>query len=119
MKKVLFAVYQSPVGSIWINEALRSAFGMYGEELEPAILLMEDAVLAVNKNTHPENLGCLPLSMSFRYLERYGTPVYVVKEDLEKRKIKEEDIEPAWKAKIISNEEISDFIHSFDRVIFF
>lgn len=86
MKKVLFAVYQSPVGSIWINEALRSAFGMYGEELEPAILLMEDAVLAVNKNTHPENLGCLPLSMSFRYLERYGTPVYVVKEDLEKER---------------------------------
>lgn len=119
MKKVLFVVYQSPAGSIWVNEALRSAFGMYGEDLEPAILFMEDAVIAVNKNTHPESLGCLSLSMSFKYLERYGTPVYIVKEDLEKRKIKEEDIEPAWKAKIITKEELSSFVHSFDKVIIF
>ncbi len=119
MKKVLFVVYQSPSGSIWVNEALRCAFGMYGEDLEPSILFMEDAVVAVNKNTHPEKLGCLSLSMSFKYLERYGTPIYVVKEDLEKRKIKEEDIEPTWKAQIITNDELSSFIHSFDRIIFF
>uniref|UniRef100_A0A7C3MGP1 Intracellular sulfur oxidation protein n=1 Tax=Dictyoglomus thermophilum TaxID=14 RepID=A0A7C3MGP1_DICTH len=119
MKKVLLVVYQSPGGSIWVNEALRSAFGMYGEDLEPSILLMEDAVVAVNQNTHPENLGCLSLSLSFKYLERYGTPVYVVKEDLESRKVKEEDLEPKWKVNIISKDNLSDFIHSFDRVIFF
>ena len=86
MKKVLFIVYQSPGGAIWVNETLRSAFGMYGEDLEPAILLMQDSVIALNKNTHPENLGLLSLTMTFKYLERYGTPVYAVKEDLEEKK---------------------------------
>ncbi|MBP8612775.1 MAG: DsrE family protein [Candidatus Atribacteria bacterium] len=119
MKKVLFIVYQSPGGAIWVNETLRSAFGMYGEDLEPAILLMQDSVIALNKNTHPENLGLLSLTMTFKYLERYGTPVYAVKEDLEEKKIKDEDIEPTWKAQILKKDELPDFVHSFDKVIVF
>ncbi|ERM91811.1 MULTISPECIES: DsrE family protein [Caldanaerobacter] len=119
MKKVLFAVYTSPVGSIWINEAFRSAFGMYGEDLEPAVLFVEEAVLAVRSSCKPELIGCLPLAMTFKYIEKYQTPVYAVKEDLDKFNIKEDEIAPQWNLKIVSKDELPEFVHSFDKVVIF
>ena len=119
MKKILFAVYNSPVGSIWINEAFRSAFGMYGEDLEPVVLFVNEAVLAVRRQCKPEIIGCLPLSITFKYLEKYNTQVYAVKEDLEKYSIKENEIEPHWNLKTIIKEELPEFVHSFDKVVFF
>jgi len=115
-KKLLFVVYQSPVGSIWVNEAFRTAFGMYGEDLEPAVLLMREAVVAVSKSCRPECLGLLPVSMVKRYLARYGTPVYVVKEDLEKFKVRELDEE--YRPTLVSEEDLSKLFHEYDRVIF-
>jgi len=119
MKKILFAVYTSPAGSIWINETFRSIFGMYGQDIEPAALLLNEAVLAVHTNCKPEQCGVLPLSITFRYIEKYQTKVYAVKEDLERYDIKENEIEPHWNLHIISKSELADFIHSFDNVIFF
>ncbi len=58
-KKILFVVYQAPAGSIWVNEAFRTAFGMYGEDIEPSVLLMEEATVALSKKTKPECLGYL------------------------------------------------------------
>lgn len=119
MKKVLFAVYNSPVGSIWINEAFRSAFGMYGEDLEPVVLFVNEAVLAIRKQCKPEIIGCLPISITFKYLKKYDTQVYAIKEDIGKYSITENDIEPDWNLKTISKEELPEFIHSFDKVVFF
>lgn len=119
MKKVLFAVYTSPVGSIWINETFRSIFGMYGQDLEPSALLLNEAVLAVRKNCKPEICGVLPLSITFKYIEKYGTKVFALKEDLERYNIKENEIEPRWNLHLISKSELPEFIHSFDNVIFF
>lgn len=116
MKKLLFVAYQSPVGSIWVNEAFRTAFGMYGEDLEPSVLLLDEACVAVSKNTKPELLGLLPLSICHRYVKNYGTPVYVVKEDLEKFKVRE--LDENFSPKILSKEELSEFFHQFDHVIF-
>lgn len=115
-KKLLFVVYQSPVGSIWVNEAFRTAFGMYGEDLEPAVLLMHEAVVAVSKGCKPECLGLLPISMVKRYLSRYGTPVYVVREDLEKFKVKQIDEE--YNPILLSKEDLSKLFHEHDCVIF-
>ncbi|MGB9679997.1 MAG: DsrE family protein [Thermoanaerobacteraceae bacterium] len=119
MKKVLFAVYNSPVGSIWINEALRSAFGMYGEEIKPSVLFINDASLAVKKQCNPELIGCLPLSITFKYIEKYGTDVYAIKEDIKKYNINDEDVDPHWNLKIIEETNVPDFVHDFDKVIFF
>lgn len=119
MKKVLFLVYNSPVGSIWINEAFRSAFGMYGEDLEPAVMFVQDAVLAVRSTCKPEILGCLSLSILEKYLDRYQTPVYAIKEDLEYFNIKQEEINPMWKLQTISKSDLPNFLHSFDKVVIF
>ncbi|ACI17859.1 MAG TPA: DsrE family protein [Coprothermobacter proteolyticus] len=119
MRKVLFAVYQSPVGSIWVNEAFRCVFGMYAEDIEPAVLLVRDAVIALNKETKPEHLGLLPLNTTFKYIERYGTKVYAVKECLDWRKIKEEDIDPRWHAELISEKDLPKLLHEYDTVLWF
>jgi len=119
MKRVLFAVYTSPAGSIWINETFRSIFGMYGQDIEPVALLLNEAVLAVHTNCKPEQCGVLPLSITFRYIEKYQTKVYAVKEDLERYDIKENEIDPHWNLQVISKSELAKFIHSFDNVIFF
>ncbi|MDK2865517.1 MAG: hypothetical protein PWP37_1709 [Thermotogota bacterium] len=115
-KKVLFVAYQSPVGSVWPNEVFRTAFGMYGEDIEPAVLFLDEACVTVSKNTKPELLGLFPLTTCHRLIKRYGTPVYVVKEDLERYNVKE--MEEIFNPQILSKDELSDFLHQFDLVIF-
>jgi tRNA 2-thiouridine synthesizing protein C len=115
-KKVLFVVYQSPVGSIWVNEAFRTAFGMYGEDIEPAVMLLDSASVALSKDTSPESLGLLPIKIVQRFIKKYETPVYAVKEDLEKYKVK--NIDENFQAQVISKDKLSDFFHKFDYVIF-
>lgn len=115
-KKVLFVVYQSPVGSIWVNEGFRTAFGMYGEDIEPAVMLIDAATVALSKDTKPESLGLLSIKIVQRFIKRYKTPVYAVKEDLEKYNVKNVDEE--YGAQFINKDELSDFFHQYDLVIF-
>ncbi len=116
MKKLLFVAYQSPVGSIWVNETFRTAFGMYGEDLDPSVLLIDEASVALSKGTKPETIGLLPLSICHKYIKNYGTKVYTIKQHLEKFKVKE--LDENFKAEIIDEADLADFLHSFDYVIF-
>lgn len=116
MKKLLFVAYQSPVGSIWINEAFRTAFGMYGEDLEPSVLLIEEASVALAKTTKPEMLGLLPLSICHRYIKNYGTKVYAIKQHLEKYRVKE--LDENFGAQVFDEADLPEFLHGFDYVIF-
>ena len=116
MRKILLVVYQAPCGSIWVNEGFRTVFGMYGEDIDPAILLMDEAVIAVGKETEPKKLGLLPLKMVQKYIKKYETKVYVVKEDLEKYMVKE--IDEGYNPEIISLDEVKKLVHSADFVIF-
>lgn len=115
MKKVLFISYLPAPGSIFVNETFRTAFGMYGEDIEPVILLMEDSVVALGEKYSPEDLGLLPIKTVHRYINRYGTKVMAVKEDVESRKVK---IGSDWNVNLISKSNLSDFVHDFDIVIF-
>lgn len=115
-KKVLFVVYQAPVGAIWVNEAFRCAFGMYGEDIEPAVLLMDAAVITLSADTCPECLGLLPVKMVQRYVKRYETPVYAVEEDVKRFRV--ENIDAGYSAQMLAQSSLSEFFHSFDSVIF-
>ena len=115
MKKVLFISYLPAPGTIFVNETFRTAFGMYGEDIEPTVLLMEDSVISLNENYSPESLGLLPIKTVHRYIDRYETKVMAVKEDVEIRKVK---IGPEWNVELISKADLADFVHEFDLVIF-
>ncbi|MFU2158550.1 intracellular sulfur oxidation protein [Caldisericum sp. AR60] len=116
MKKLLFIVYQAPCGSIWVNELFRTAFGMYGEDLEPNVLLMEEASITIGKGTEPQKLGLFPIKIVQGYISKYETKVYAVKEDLESFNIK--DIDENYKAEIIPMKQVKELVHSSDFVIF-
>ncbi|OAA21129.1 hypothetical protein [Kosmotoga sp. DU53] len=115
MKKVLFVSYLPAPGSIFVNEAFRTAFGMYGEDIEPSILLMRDSVVALNKDYAPEKLGLLPIKIVHRYIKRYGTKVYAVEKDILDRKV---EVGEEWEIELISEEKLPDFMKDFDFVIF-
>ncbi len=116
MRRVLFVAYQAPVGSIWVNEVFRTAFGMYGEDIEPAVLLMDEAVTAIAERNAPERVGLLPVKIVKKYIEKYGTEVYAVEEDLEKFHVKE--IDAGCKANIISEADVRNLVRKCDFVIF-
>jgi len=115
-KQVLFVVYQAPVGAIWVNETFRSAFGMYGEDIEPAVLLMDAAVIALSDDTCPEKLGLLPVKMVQRYVKRYETPVLAVKEDVERFHV--DNISEHFGVQMVAEDALSELFHSYDNVIF-
>jgi len=115
-KKVLFVVYQAPVGAIWVNETFRSAFGMYADDVEPTVLLMDAAVIALSSNTCPESLGLLPVSTVQRYVRRYETEVLAVAEDVEQYQVTE--IADAFGVKMVPEASLCEMFHSYDNVIF-
>lgn len=115
-KKVLFVCYQSPVGAIWPNESFRTAFGMYGEDIEPAVMLLRHAVTVLSKDVSPESLGLLPIKIVQRFVKRYETPVFALKEDIERFNIREIDEE--YGATLIDEKSLSEFFHQYDYVIF-
>ena len=115
MKKVLFISYLPAPGSIFVNETFRTAFGMYGEDIEPVVLLMEDSVVALGEEYSPESIGLLTIKTVHRYINRYGTKVLAVKEDIESRKVK---IGSEWNIELISKSDLANFVHDFDLVIF-
>ena len=116
MKKVLFVIYQAPCGTVWPNEGFRSAFGMYGEDIEPEVLLVDQGVITVSQETEPKKLGLFSLKMVQRYIKRYETKIYVEKESLDRLKIT--DIDPEYHAEIIDHEKMVDLVHDKDFVIY-
>ncbi len=115
-KKVLFVCYQSPVGAIWPNETFRTAFGMFGEDIEPAVMFLKHGVVSLSKKTSPELLGLLPLKIVQRFVKRYGLPVYALKEDVENFKVN--DIDEAYNVTLIGENKLSDMFHDYDYVVF-
>lgn len=116
MKRILFVVYQSPVGTIWPNEAFRTAFGMYAEDLEPVVLLIDQACVVAAAETEPKKVGLLSIKMVQKYIDKYETKVIVEKESLEKYQVKA--LDEAYHAEILTRAEIKAQLPEFDQIIF-
>ncbi len=117
MKKILFVIYQAPGGTIWPNEGFRTAFGMYAEEdLEPEVLLIDQAAITVAQGTEPKDLGLLSIKMVQRYIQKYDTKVYVEKESLEKFQVP--DMDEGYVAELIDRASIQAKLAEYDNVIF-
>mgnify|MGYP001158006522 CR=1 FL=1 len=116
MKKVLFVIYQSPVGTIWPNEGFRTAFGMYAADIEPDVLLIDQGAIVVGTETEPAKLGLLPIKVCQKYIKKYETKVWVEKESLEKFNVRVLDQE--YNAEIISRADVKAMLAEYDRVVF-
>jgi tRNA 2-thiouridine synthesizing protein C len=116
MKKIMIVIYQAPGGTIWPSEGLRLTFGMYGEDIEPEVLFIDQGVIALSKDTEPGKLGLFPLKMCQRYIKKYETQLFAEKESLEKYRVHELDEE--FQAQVLSRGEIQEKIRQNDFVIF-
>ena len=116
MKKILFIIYQAPGGSIWPNEGFRTAFGMYADEVEPEVLLIDGAAIAVARETEPKKLGLLSIKMVQKYISKYGTKVLVEKESLEKYQVT--DLDKAYQAETLSRAELQNRLPEYDHIVF-
>lgn len=116
MKKILFVVYHAPCGSIWPNEGFRTAFGMYGEDIEPEILFVEQGVVALAQETEPSKLGLLSLKMVQKYLDRFETKIYAEKESLDRYRVPA--LDDGYHAEVISQDQVADMIREKDFVIY-
>ncbi|AEJ61009.1 uncharacterized protein involved in the oxidation of intracellular sulfur-like protein [Spirochaeta thermophila DSM 6578] len=116
MKKILFVVHHAPVGTIWVNEAFRTALGMYaGDDLEPSVLLLDRAVAALNAALAPDKVGLLPCSLAQKQLNRFGTQLYAVKEDLSAYRV--ENLDEGYPVTLVSKEHLSKLFHEHNFVI--
>ena len=116
MKKVLFVIYQAPGGSIWPNEGFRTAFGMYADEVEPEVLLLDQAAITVARETEPRKLNLLSIKMVQKYIGKYDTKVLVEKESLEKFRVT--DLDEAYQAEVLSRAELQARLPRYDHVVF-
>ena len=116
MKKILFVIYHAPVGSIWPNEGFRTAFGMYGEDIEPEVLFINQGVIAMAKETEPAKIGLFSLKMVQRYVNKYDTKVFAEKESLERFKVRE--LDENFHPEILTRAAIKEKIRDNDFVIF-
>ncbi len=115
-KKILFVVYHSPVGTIWINEAFRTAMGMYGEDIEPTVLLIEEAVVAVSATLKPDIVGVLPCTLAQKQLKKYGTQIYALREDLERYRVNA--IDEGYAVETVPRSSLSKLFHEQNLVVF-
>jgi tRNA 2-thiouridine synthesizing protein C len=116
MKKILFVIYQAPGGTIWPNEGFRTAFGMYADDVEPEVLLIDQAAITVARETEPKKLGLLSIKMVQKYIGRYDTKVLVEKESLEKFYVT--DLDEAFQAEVLSRAELHARLPQYDHVVF-
>lgn len=115
-KKLLFVVHQSPIGSIWVNEAFRTAMGMYGEDLEPMVLLVDEGVVAYSAALKPDIVGLLPCTLAQKMLQRYETKLLAVKEDLERYRVG--PLDGGYNVEVIPRSSLTDLFHDQNLVIF-
>ena len=116
MKKILIVIYQAPGGTIWPSEGLRLTFGMYGEDIEPEVLFIDQGVISLSKDTEPGKLGLFPLKMCQRYIKKYGTQVFAEKESLEQYRVN--DLDDEYQAQVLSRGELQEKIRKNDFVVF-
>jgi len=116
MKKVLFVVYHSPCGTVWPNEGFRTAFGMYGEDIEPEVLFIDQGVISLAQESDPAKAGLFPLKIVQKYLKKYDTAVYVEQESLERYRVP--SLDPEYHTTVLTRDQIRDFVHEKDFVVY-
>ena len=116
MKKILFVMYQAPVGTIWPNEGFRTAFGMYADDVEPEVLLIDQADITLARETEPKKLGLLSIKMVQKYIGKYDTKVLVEKESLEKYQVSE--LDDGYQAEVLTQADLKARLGDYDHVVF-
>ncbi|GMT42882.1 MAG: sulfurtransferase TusC [bacterium] len=114
--KFLFLMKKAPHGSIYPYEGLEVILIMAAYDQLINVAFVEDGVLSLVKGQDTSAIGVKDFSNTLRILEDYGVEhLYVDKESLEARGLKEEDL--ITPVEVVEKEKISSVMREQDVVL--
>ena len=118
VKKFLYINRKAPYGTIYALESLEVVLIAAAFDQDVSLAFLDDGVYQVVKGQHTKPIDVKNFSPTYRALEGYDIEkLYVEKESMEARGLKEEDfIVPM---KIIGAKEMADLMQSQDVVLSF
>lgn len=132
VKKFLYVNRRAPHGSNYAQEGLEVALIGAAFEQDVAMAYLDDGVFQLHKNQDTSALGTKNFSATYRALGDYDvTRVYVERESLAKRGLREDDLMPLvwqdqsdnWAEKplitLVSTTELADIVAAADVIMNF
>ncbi len=117
MKKVIILVNAAPYGTATPAEAYRTIQGLAGMGIETTCVLLGDGVFILLKDQKPEAIDMQNLSEAYKALSEFDVKIYVCKNSMEERGVKEDDIDGAHG--ILSCDDINKLIDKHHCVLTF
>ncbi len=90
--KVLILVNGAPYGTATPAEAFRTISGLAGMDVDTTCVLVEDGVYVALKDQNPETIDMQNLAKAYEMLKDFNARVYILKESMEERGIKEDEL---------------------------
>ncbi len=118
VKKFLYVNRKAPYGTIYALESLEVVLIAAAFDQDVSLAFLDDGVYQVLKGQHTKAIDVKNFSPTYRALEGYDIEkLYVEKESMEARGLKEEDfIVPV---KVVNAQEMADLMQSQDVVFSF
>ena len=118
VKKFLYVNRKAPYGTIYALESLEVVLIAAAFDQDVSLAFLDDGVYQVIKGQHTKPIDVKNFSPTYRALEGYDIEnLYVEKESMEARGLKEEDfIVPV---KVIGTQEMTDLMQSQDVILSF
>lgn len=118
VKKFLYINRKAPYGTIYALESLEVVLIAAAFDQDVSLAFLDDGVYQVVKGQHTKPIDVKNFSPTYRALEGYDIEkLYVEKESMEARGLKEEDfIVPV---KVINAQEMADLMQSQDVILSF
>lgn len=118
VKSVLILCDKGPFGTNSACEAVRlgSGFIGLGEDVDCKVAFMGDAVLSMRNNLKAEQIGLDSLEEALEMADLTDMEIILIKEDMNERGLKKEDIVEYENVSIVSIKDFSDIIKEFDTV---
>jgi tRNA 2-thiouridine synthesizing protein C len=118
IKKFLYINRKAPYGTIYALESLEVVLIAAAFDQDVSLAFLDDGVYQIMKGQHTKPIDVKNFSPTYRALEGYDIEkLYVEKESMETRGLKEEDfIVPV---KVINAQEMADLMQSQDVILSF
>jgi len=113
-ESVVIIFRQPPYGTVFNAEGFRVCTGLTALDVETHAVFMDDSCFTLLKGQEPEGIHMGDLSKAISPMIEFEVSVYVVKESLEERGIKEEELIENDEIKLISKTELSKLITEAD-----
>tara|TARA_B100000700_G_C14572690_1_gene636311 strand:+ start:246 stop:629 length:384 start_codon:yes stop_codon:yes gene_type:complete len=118
IKKFLYVNRRAPHGTIYAHEALEVVLIGAAFEQDVSMAFIDDGVFQLKKDQNTDGIDTKNFSKTFSALEMYDVEkLYVEKESLDERGIKEDDL--AVDVKVISSNEMKKLITESEVILNF